>query len=94
MNAFVAFDAAGGNRTQYSYRTDPFQTTETQVAKYFPNGDSGGDNGKTFTDDPTTAGNDWIVLRYADVLLMHVEAILAGGNETSNVASNSIISKS
>jgi hypothetical protein len=85
-DAFAAFDAAGGNRTQYSYRTDPFQTTQTQVAKYFPNGDSGGDNGKTFTDDPTTAGNDWIILRYADVLLMHVEAIIGGGTETSNGA--------
>lgn len=30
------------------------------------------------------AGNDWVVLRYADVLLMHVEAILAGGNETTD----------
>ena len=33
--------------------------------------------------DRTKAGNDWIVLRYADVLLMHVEAIMAGGNDTS-----------
>jgi hypothetical protein len=29
-------------------------------------------------------GNDWIVLRLADVLLMHVEAILAGGDVTSS----------
>lgn len=29
------------------------------------------------------AGNDWIVLRLADVYLMHVEAIMAGGSETS-----------
>ena len=29
------------------------------------------------------AGNDWIVLRLADVYLMHVEAIMAGGAETS-----------
>lgn len=85
-DAIAAIGAAGGDRTQYSFRTDPFQTTQTQVAKYFPNGDSGGDNGKTFESDPTTAGNDWIVLRYADVLLMHVEAIMAGGNETSNGA--------
>ena len=85
-DAVAAISAAGGDRTQYSFRTDPFQTTQTQVAKYFPNGDSGGANGKTFASDPTTAGNDWIVLRYADVLLMHVEAIMAGGNETSNAA--------
>lgn len=29
-------------------------------------------------------GNDWIVLRMADVLLMHVEAILAGSDVTSS----------
>ncbi len=35
-------------------------------------------------------GNDWIVLRYADVLLMHVEAIMADANEISS--SNAIAS--
>lgn len=30
------------------------------------------------------AGNDWIVLRYADVLLMQVEAIMAGNTTTSD----------
>jgi len=30
------------------------------------------------------SGNDWIVLRYADVLLMQVEAIMAGGATTSD----------
>lgn len=30
------------------------------------------------------SGNDWIVLRYADVLLMQVEAIMAGGESTSD----------
>lgn len=29
-------------------------------------------------------GNDWIILRYADVLLMQTEAILAGGSSTSD----------
>jgi hypothetical protein len=32
------------------------------------------------------SGNDWIVLRYADVLLMQVEAIMAGGTSTSDPA--------
>jgi hypothetical protein len=32
------------------------------------------------------SGNDWIVLRYADVLLMQVEAIMAGGASTSDAA--------
>lgn len=47
----------------------------------------------TSTDDtfnskyPTTqelAGNDWIILRYSDVLLLYAEAILAGGDTTSD----------
>ncbi|WP_298346728.1 RagB/SusD family nutrient uptake outer membrane protein [uncultured Algibacter sp.] len=29
-------------------------------------------------------GNDWIVLRYADVLLLYAEAILAGGDSTTD----------
>lgn len=31
-------------------------------------------------------GNDWIVLRLADVLLLHAEAIMAGQSETASVA--------
>lgn len=83
-DVITALDEFGGNRTQYSYRNDASQTTQNQVTKYLPNGESGGADGKTFISDATLAGNDWIVLRYADVLLMHVEAILAGGNETTD----------
>jgi len=32
----------------------------------------------------SNSGNDWIVLRYSDVLLMQVEAIMAGGESTSD----------
>ncbi|MCG8578782.1 MAG: RagB/SusD family nutrient uptake outer membrane protein [Bacteroidales bacterium] len=32
------------------------------------------------------AGNDWIVLRYADVLLMYVEAVMAGNSSTNDAA--------
>ncbi|WP_282148806.1 RagB/SusD family nutrient uptake outer membrane protein [Algibacter lectus] len=84
----AAIDARGGTRTQNSYREDPLTlfggTIRYQVAKYFPDGESGGSDGQTFTGLPQLAGNDWIVLRYADVLLMHTEAILAGGTETTN----------
>jgi hypothetical protein len=84
-----ALDALGGNRTMYSYRVDTGQPTEFQVVKYIPDGDE--DLGISPTSsDPTAAGNDWIVLRYSDVLLMHVEAIMAGGNSTSS--SNAISS--
>ncbi|PWG04740.1 RagB/SusD family nutrient uptake outer membrane protein [Polaribacter aquimarinus] len=83
-DAKTALDNLGGTRTAVSYRQDKLQLTQNQVAKYLPNGEDGGADGKTFTGlDPRLAGNDWIVLRYADILLMHVEAILAGGNETS-----------
>jgi len=81
-NAVAFIDANGGNRKDYSYRIDTGQPTKKQVVKYLPNGDSnlGID---PVSSNPTLAGNDWIVLRYADVLLMHVEAIMAGGNETN-----------
>ena len=78
----TAFDDIGGSRTAVSYRQDASQPQEYQVAKYFPNGELGPD----YAADPTKAGNDWIVLRYADVLLMHVESILAGNNDTIDPA--------
>ncbi len=73
----------GGNRIATSMRTDLIQPTQTQVTKYLPDGADGGDNGKTFSFDARLAGNDWVVLRYADVLLMHVEAIIGSGQETN-----------
>ncbi|MDN3641782.1 RagB/SusD family nutrient uptake outer membrane protein [Lutimonas halocynthiae] len=81
--AIEALDMYGGERAQYSYRVDAGQPTQTQVVKYLPNGDSSLGIEPT-SGDPTLAGNDWVVLRYADVLLMHVEAILAGGESTSD----------
>jgi len=84
-DARVALDAMGGNRTPFSYRQDEAQPTQYQVAKYIPNGDD--DLGiEPTASNPELAGNDWIVIRYGDVLLLHVEAILAGGQETSSSA--------
>jgi hypothetical protein len=81
--------ASGGNRNEFSFRVDPAQISVTQVIKYLPNGDE--DLGIEPTgSNPRLAGNDWIVLRYADVLLMHAEAILAGGQSTTS--SNAIAS--
>ena len=84
-DVIAAIDANGGNRVADSYRQDPISTgtIRYQVAKFFPNGENGGSDGQTFTGLPRLAGNDWIVLRYADVLLMHTEAIMAGAQETS-----------
>jgi hypothetical protein len=43
--------------------------------------------GKFVSEDNTAlSGNDWIVLRYADVLLMYAEAVLAGGISTDDAA--------
>ncbi|MAO15617.1 MULTISPECIES: RagB/SusD family nutrient uptake outer membrane protein [Flavobacteriaceae] len=84
-----AFDQYGGDRTLYSIRQDVIQPSEYQVAKYIPNGDENLGIAP-IASDPRLAGNDWIVLRYADVLLMHVEAILAGAEATTS--SNAIAS--
>ena len=83
--AVEALDMYGGNRTIYSYRIDSDQPTQNQVVKYLPDGDDSLGIEPT-SGDPTLAGNDWIVLRYADVLLMHVEAIMAGGPSTADPA--------
>ena len=80
-DAIVALEAIGGDRAMYSYRVDQAQTTQHQVVKYLPNGDDTLGIPAT-SGDPTTAGNDWIVLRYADVLLMYVEAVMAGADAT------------
>ena len=82
----------GGDRTIYSYRIDSDQPTQNQVVKYIPNGDSGLGIDPT-SGDPTLAGNDWIVLRYADILLMHAEAIMAGGASTADPAALSSFQK-
>lgn len=82
-NAKEALDAMGGDRTMYSYRDDARQFEKYQVAKYIPNGDDNLGIEPT-SSDPQKAGNDWIILRYADVLLMHVEAIMADRMETSS----------
>ncbi len=81
--ARLALDALGGNRTMYSYRQDITQPSQYQVVKYIPEGDTNLGINPTST-DPTKAGNDWVVLRYSDVLLMHVEAIMAGGLSTTS----------
>lgn len=82
-DARASLDANGGTRALYSYRQDITQATQYQVAKYLPGGDTTLGIPVT-SSDLTSAGNDWIVLRYADVVLMHVEAIMAGGQSTTS----------
>ncbi|PQJ79730.1 RagB/SusD family nutrient uptake outer membrane protein [Polaribacter porphyrae] len=83
LDAKTVLDANGGNRTQYSYREDQAQAGKYQVVKYLPDGDTNLGIAPTSA-DPRSAGNDWVVLRYADILLMHVEAIMAGGASTTS----------
>ncbi len=81
-NLVADFAAAGGDRTALSYTTFGLSN---EVIKFLP-------EGSDITTTPPTygagrdAGNDYIALRYADVLLMHVEAIMAGAASTSDAA--------
>lgn len=81
-DAAAFLDENGGNRTMFSYRQDALQPQFNQVVKYLPDGSS--ELGVDATaGNPTLGGNDWIVIRYADVLLMHVEAIINAGSGVS-----------
>jgi len=81
-NLIADFAANGGNRTAVSYVT---LGASNEVAKFFPDGfDSTAD--PAYGPNARNAGNDYIALRYADVLLMHVEAILAGAPSTTSAA--------
>jgi hypothetical protein len=46
-------------------------------------------NNPSYGSSPGDAGNDWIVLRYSDILLLHAEALMAGGDTTNNAAIDS-----
>ncbi|MEM9547084.1 MAG: RagB/SusD family nutrient uptake outer membrane protein [Bacteroidota bacterium] len=75
------FETYGGNRTEQSYVTFG---SSNETIKFLPEGSDITATPPSYGTSPRDAGNDWIVLRYADVLLMHAEAILAGGSETTN----------
>lgn len=82
-NLIADFNLYGGNRTAKSYIS--FGDSH-EVIKFLPEGSDLTGSTPTYGSSPRDAGNDWIVLRYADILLMHAEAILAGGTETTNGA--------
>lgn len=101
-NLVAAFNANGGNRTVVSYiafgddaeLVDPDTNLpapqEAEVAKFLPEGTDFTNPEFPYGSNARLAGNDWIVLRYADVLLMHVEAIMAGtGNANTSEALSS-----
>jgi len=83
INAFTDF--GGVDRATLSYRPDPVQANQWQVQKFVSDAATSTSLDVNNTSgDLTKAGNDWIVLRYADVLLMHVEAIMAGSTSTTD----------
>ena len=79
-NLIADLNAFGGNRTETAL-TNVLGSIE--VGKFLP-------DGFTFLDDygpsARNAGNDWIILRYADILLMHAAAIMAGAPSTGDGA--------
>ncbi len=80
-NLIADFAEYGGNRTEESFITFP---SISEITKFLPDGSDVSVFPPTYGQSPGNAGNDVIVLRYADVLLMHAEAILAGGGQTSS----------
>ena len=80
-NLVADFQVYGGNRTEVSY----WNTGRwIEVAKFLPEGSDISITPPSYGPSPRDAGNDAIILRYADVLLMHAEAILAGAAETAD----------
>ena len=77
-NLVTAFDINGGNRTEFSLGEG---SQGLECAKFYPDGFGPDDD---YGDNSRNAGNDYIVLRYADVLLMHAEAIMAGTQSTGS----------
>ncbi len=82
-NLIADFTAIGGNRTEESYI---LLGELHEVTKFLPEGSDVSVFPPTYGSSPRDAGNDAIILRYADVLLLHAEAVLAGRGETSDGA--------
>jgi len=78
------FVTYGGDRTAISITNmnGSLPPDENEVAKFYPDGFDVNDN---YGPNARNAGNDYIAIRFADVLLMHVEAIMAGGASTSDL---------
>jgi len=84
-NLFADLSTFGGNRTMSSITNLGFLgQDDNEVIKFLPDGSDVSTSPPTYGGSARDAGNDYIVLRYADVLLMHVEAIIGAGAQTSN----------
>ncbi len=82
---------AGGVRSGLNYLTNEFiaaiDPADTERIPVLRNPLNQAEVGKFITQsaDARFCGNDWIVLRYADIYLMYAEAIMAGGSSTQTV---------
>uniref|UniRef100_UPI00404B5A44 RagB/SusD family nutrient uptake outer membrane protein n=2 Tax=Flavobacterium sp. TaxID=239 RepID=UPI00404B5A44 len=85
QNLIDEFNAIGGTRTAVSFKTFT-SSGRSEVTKFLPEGSNVNTVPPTYGPNPQNSGNDWIVLRYADVLLLHVEATIASGTATSDPA--------
>ncbi len=80
-----------GTVSGLNYITDEFaafvDVNDTERAAVFFSPDNTDEVGKFLTEstDIRLCGNDWIVLRLADVFLMHAEAIMAGNASTQDL---------
>jgi len=79
----IQYQTGKGNRTEVSFVTFG---SKNEVTKFLPDGSDVSVFPPTYGPSPGDAGNDLIVLRYADVLLLHAEAILGGSAQTSSGA--------
>ncbi|MEB8346135.1 RagB/SusD family nutrient uptake outer membrane protein [Flavobacteriaceae bacterium KMM 6898] len=77
-NLIADFALIGGDRTAVSYTTIG---SSNEVAKFFPDGFDVNAS-PSYGPNSRNAGNDYIAMRFADVLLMHVEAIIGAGTAT------------
>ena len=81
---------AFGVRAGLNYITDDFKTNmdinDTVRAATSISANNVREVGKylTTSDDTRRCGNDWIVLRYADILLMYAEAIMGPSESTAD----------
>ncbi|UII31627.1 RagB/SusD family nutrient uptake outer membrane protein [Fulvivirga ulvae] len=79
-NLIADLNTHGGDRAAVSITN---VQGSIEVAKFLPDGN---DWTNEYGGNARNAGNDWIILRYSDILLMHVEAIMGGTASTGNPA--------
>lgn len=81
-NLVADFSAFGGVRGPLSFIN---LGSSIEVIKFLPEGSDITVSPPTYGANARNAGNDYIALRYADVLLMHVEATIGAGNSTTDI---------